>query len=237
MARKRDDVASVEAPLDDAQVAAYLRRHPDFLLRHTELVLSLTPPSRWTDAEGVVDLQVFMIDRLREEIDRIKGTAEHLIHTSRSNMNTQNRTHEAVLVLLSAEDMGDLSRVVAEDLPPMLDVDVATLCFEECDRALPPLAVPGVLRLPAGSVERLLGGADRDCALNEQMPGDPAIFGDGAGLVVSSALVRLSAGGACPPGLLALGSRHNRTFHSGQGTELITFLARVAETCIRRFVG
>ncbi|MFA6021886.1 MAG: DUF484 family protein, partial [Rhodospirillales bacterium] len=88
-----------------------------------------------------------------------------------------------------------------------------------------------------GSVDRIMGGPDHDCALNEQMPGDPAVFGDGAGLVSSSALVRLSAGGQCPPGLLALGSRHGRTFHSGQGTELITFLAGVADTCVHRFVG
>lgn len=237
MARKRDDAVLTEPPPSDEQVADYLRRNPDFLLRHTELVLSLTPPSRWPDAEGVVDLQVFMIDRLKEEIDRIKGAAEHLIHTSRSNMSTQNRTHEAVLALLSADDMAALAQVVAEELPPMLDVDVATLCFEATDRALPALAAPGILRMPKGSVDRMLGGADRDCALSEQMPGDPLIFGDGAGLVESSALVRLDPEGDAPAGVLALGSRHNRTFHSGQGTELITFLAHVVETCVRRFVG
>lgn len=237
MARKRDDAAMTEPPISDEQVADYLRRHPDFLLRHTELVLSLTPPSRWPEAGEVVDLHVFMIDRLKEEIDRIKGAAEHLIHTSRSNMSTQNRTHEAVLALLSATDMASLAQVVADDLPPMLDVDVATLCFEATSKAMAKLAVPGILRMPAGSVEKMLGGPDRDCALAEQMPGDPLIFGDGAGLVVSSALVRVAPGGACPPGVLALGSRHDRTFHSGQGTELITFLARVVETCARRFVG
>ena len=240
MVRKRDEspsLADSAALPTDAQVAAYLRRNTDFLLRHPELVVALSPPSRWPEAGGVVDMQVFMIDRLKEEVDRIKGAAEHLIHTSRSNMSTQNRTHDAVLVLLSAEDLGELSLAVAEDLPPMLDVDVAALCFEETSRPLPGLAVPGVLRIPAGSVEKMMGGPDHDCALNEEMPGDPMLFGDGAGLVASSALVRLSPGGICPDGVLALGSRHGRTFHAGQGTELITFLARVAETCIRRFMG
>jgi len=52
----------------------------------------------------------------------------------------------------------------------------------------------------------------------------------------SSALVRLSPGGICPEGLLALGSRHGSTFHAGQGTELISFLARVIEILIGRFV-
>ncbi|MBR9972377.1 DUF484 family protein [Magnetospirillum sulfuroxidans] len=237
MVRKRDDALLSEPALTDKQVAGYLRLHPDFLLRHTELVTTLSPPSRWPGSDGIVDMQAFMIERLKEEIDRIKGAAETLIHTSRSNMSTQNRTHEAVLALLSSADMASLSQVVADDLAAILDVDVAALAFEECETALPSLTAPGILRLAAGSVDRIMGGPDHDCALNEQMPGDPAVFGDGAGLVSSSALVRLSAGGQCPPGLLALGSRHGRTFHSGQGTELITFLARVADTCVHRFVG
>lgn len=237
MVRKRDDAALTDpAAPSDAQVAAYLRRNGDFLLRHPELVLALSPPSRWPDDDGVVDMQIYMIERLKEEVDRVKGAAEDLIHTSRSNMSTQNRTHEAVLVLLSADTLAALAQAVSEDLPPMLDVDVAALCFEETTRPLPALAVPGVLRIAPGSVEQIMGGPDRDCALSEDMPGDPLLFGDGAGLVASSALVRLTPGGICPDGMLALGARHGRTFHSGQGTELITFLARVAEICVRRFL-
>jgi uncharacterized protein YigA (DUF484 family) len=236
MAHQRDDAAPADLGLSEAQVAAYLRRHGDFLLRHPDLVLSLSPPSRWSEAGAVVDMQAFMIDRLKEEVNRIKGAAEDLILTSRSNMSTQNRTHQAVLVLLAADDLAQLAQVVADDLPPVLDVDVACLCFEHTDAALPALAVPGVQRVPAGAVDLLLGGPDRSCALNEEMPGDPALFGAGAGLVASSALVRLAATGNCPPGLLVLGSRHGCTFHAGQGTELITFLARVVESGIRRFV-
>lgn len=237
MAHKRDDAAHAETNgPTEAQVAAYLRRHGDFLLRHPDLVLSLSPPSRWAEGGAVVDMQAFMIDRLKEEVNRIKGAAEDLILTSRSNMSTQNRTHQAVLVLLEAENLAALAQVVGDDLPPILDVDVATLCFEESAQPLPALAAQGVNRIPAGSVDLLMGGPDRHCALNEEMPGDPALFGGGAGLVASSALVRLAAFGDRPAGVLALGSRHGCTFHAGQGTELISFLARVIEIQLQRFV-
>lgn len=237
MAHKRDDAAHAhtEGPTE-AQVAAYLRRHGDFLLRHPELVMSLSPPSRWTEAGAVVDMQAFMIERLKEEVNRIKGAAEDLILTSRSNMSTQNRTHQAVLVLLEADDLETLTQVIAEDLAPILDVDVATLCFEQVQPQPPALSVPGIQHIPVGSVDLLMGGPDRACALNEEMPGDPALFGAGAGLVASSALVRLSPGGICPDGVLALGSRHGCTFHAGQGTELISFLARVIEIRLQRLV-
>ncbi|MBI3444927.1 MAG: DUF484 family protein [Magnetospirillum sp.] len=237
MARKRDD-AALHLPLpDERQVEAYLKAHPDFLVRHPDLLLSLSPPSRWAEDDGVLDMQVFMIDRLRDEIERVRGAAENLIHTSRSNMSIQTRTHRAVLSILGAESMAELAEAVADDLPALLDVDVATLCFEIPTEALAELVVPGVLSLPVGAVAKIMGGEDRDCALTEEMPGDPALFADGAGLVQSSAVVRLSPGGRAPDGVMALGSRHGRTFHAGQATELITFLARVAEQSVRRFVG
>ncbi|RAU23147.1 DUF484 domain-containing protein [Paramagnetospirillum kuznetsovii] len=237
MARKRDD-AVLQLPLpDEKQVEAFLRAHSDFLVRHPDLLLNLSPPSRWSEDDGVLDMQVFMIDRLRDEVERVRGAAEHLIHTSRSNMSIQTRTHKAVLAILSADDMAELVEAVRDDLPTLLDVDVATLCFETPEAPLPKLAAPGVLTLPNGTVAKMMGGADRDCALTEEMPGDPALFGDGAGLVLSSAVVRLSPGAPCPDGVMALGSRHGRTFHAGQATELITFLARVVERCVLRFAG
>lgn len=237
MARKRDDAARhIELP-DEAQVAAYLTAHPDFLLRRPDLLLSLAPPSRWGGEDGVLDMQVFMIDRLRDEVERVRGAAEHLIHTSRSNMSIQTRTHRAVLSLLSAENLGELVEAVSDDLPALLDVDVATLCFEAAKDTTPDLIAPGILPLPEGAVARIMGGPDRDCALMEEMPGDPALFAGAAALVQSSAVVRLSPGGTCPEGVMALGSRHESTFHAGQATELITFLARVAEISVRRFAG
>lgn len=237
MARKRDD-AAVALPLPtEEQVVGYLRLHPDFLIRHPELVLGLSPPSRWGDADGVVDMQAFMIERLRDEVERIKGTAEHIIQTSRTNMSTQSRTHRAAVALLAAESLAALAETVADDLPALLDVDVAALCFESgANASRPDLALPTLRFVPEGYVRKVLGGLDRDCALAEEMPGDPLLFGGGSGLVQSAAVVRLMPGGHCPEALLALGSRHGRTFHTGQGTELLTFLARVAESCIRRFV-
>ncbi|HSV28768.1 MAG TPA: DUF484 family protein [Candidatus Omnitrophota bacterium] len=235
MVRKRDDVAVVDTPLTEEQVAAFLRRHPDFLVRHPDLLMSLAPPTRFHEDSGVIDLQAFMIAHQREELARIKGAAEHLIHTSRSNMSTQNRTHQAALVLLAADSMDALVQAIADDLPGILDVDAATLRIEESGKPLPALASVG--RVPKGAVEKILGGNDRDCALSQELPGDPALFGEAASLVKSSAVVRVSPGGKCPEGVLSLGSRHGRTFYSGQGTDLLGFLARVLQSCVHRFVG
>ncbi len=223
--------------LNGEDVRDYLGRHPDFLTAHPELLEALSTPSRW-NGDGVVDMQQFMLERLRGEIDSLRGCAQDVIETSRTNMSAQTRVHAAVLALLAAKDFDHLLRTIAEDLPLLLDIDVVAICFETgaADAmAEPELVSPHIRRLEAGRVDDILG-RDRDVALFREMEDDGTLFGGGSGLVRSAALSRLRPGTKTPDGLLALGSRGN-TFHPGQGTDLITFLGRVIERCIHRLIG
>ena len=81
-----------------AQVIAYLRRHPDFLYRHPELLDLQAPPARHSDGT-VVDLQHFMVERLRNDISRLRANQDEIIANSRDNLGTQERIHKAVLAL------------------------------------------------------------------------------------------------------------------------------------------
>jgi uncharacterized protein YigA (DUF484 family) len=230
MARKSETAtAAALPPASDEQVVAYLQNHPNFLVDHPELLGKLTTPSRFNGGP-VVDLQQHVIVRLRDEMDHLRGCAEHLITTSRSNMSTQTRTHEAALAILSAGSMSGLARVVAEDLPTLLDVDIATIGFEEGLGQVP--LASGFQMYPQGLLEQVLGAGD--VMLRSSTTGDPVIFGDGAGLASSYALVRISPLGL-PSGLMAMGSRNERGFHGGQGTELLGFLARIIEDCVQRW--
>lgn len=233
MARKSETADTTSLPpASDEQVVAYLQNHPNFLLDHPDLLGKLAPPSRFNGGP-VVDLQQHVISRLREEMDHLRGCAEHLITTSRSNMSTQTRTHEAALAILEAGGMSGLARVVAEDLPSLLDVDLATIGFEDGEEGAAPLPLmPGIQTFPHGLLEQTLGAGD--VMLRSATVGDPVIFGDGADLVSSYALVRLSPKDM-PSGLMAMGSRNERGFHGGQGTELLGFLARVIEDCVQRW--
>ena len=237
MTRKTESADhQVPARVDEDLVVAYLGKHPDLLVRRPELLSRLIPPSRFDD-DSVVDLQAVMIRRLTEELEQMKGCAEHLIATSRSNMSIQSRTHQVVMSMLAAGDVEKLLRVVAEDMPAQLDLDIALLAFECPESELP----PGLVAMSTGSVESALGAAD--VLLRSQRNADPTIFGDAATLINSFALARIApkwndpriAPLNRPVGLLALGSRHDRTFHSSQGTELLAFLAGVLEDCVSRW--
>jgi uncharacterized protein len=206
------------------EVAAYLRQHPDFLNEHGELLEVLTPPALQR-GERVVDMQHFMLERQRSEITRLKGQQRTLVATTRANLASQSRVHAAVLSMLAAASFEQLIQIVTTDLAVLLDADVVTIGVEQMGTARPRLSHHGVQILAAGTVDALLG-VERDVALLADAHGDPKLFGDGAGLVRSAALLRLSVSAAAPAGLLCIGTRRAGKFHAGQGTELLGFLAR-----------
>ncbi|MFQ5765525.1 MAG: DUF484 family protein [Rhodospirillales bacterium] len=239
MTQKTDDPALDDRPEPDDgisgdNVAEYLRRNPDFFADRLELLSAMAAPQRWT-GDGVVDMQRFLLERRLGEIEDLRNCAREVIETSRTNMSVQTRTHAAVLALLSVTEAEQLNRVVADDLPLLLDVDVVTLGFEPDGDAK---AAPGGIdaaRMGAGAIDKVLG-AEENIRLVRAMKDDGAIFGSAAGLVRSAALARLKPGPLVPAGLLALGSRGS-AFRPRQGTELIAFLARVFESCLHRLAS
>jgi hypothetical protein len=232
--RPKDKAAPLAAPaaaaalaprhLAGSEVAAYLRQHPDFLVEHADLLEVLTPPTL-RRGERVVDMQHFMLERQRSEIERLKGQQRSIIAATRANLASQNRIHTAVLTLLAAQSFEQLIQIVTGDLAELLDADVVTIGVERMGPARPRLNHHGVQILAAGTVEAVLG-PEREAALLSDIAGDPKLFGSGAGLVRSAVILRLSVSASAPPGLLCIGTRRPGKFHAGQGTELLGFLAR-----------
>ena len=222
----------LDGPSETA-IADYLCRHPDFFVRNPDVLALMASPDRWT-GDGVVDMQSYLLDRHRVEIDDLRNCAQEVIENSRSNMSTQTRTHAAVLAVLNASCMDQLIRVVAEDWPLLLDVDLVTVGYEPAASRLPLLVSANIGQLRAGTVDALLG-PDEDVLLVRDMKDDGAIFGSGAGIVRSAALARLRPNQTISTGLVAFGSR-GPTFTPGQGTELIGFLARILDSSFRRLI-
>jgi uncharacterized protein YigA (DUF484 family) len=212
------------------EVAAFLRKHPDFLNERPELIATLTPPTQH-HGEGVVDMQHFMLQRLRGEVKLLKSQQRALLATSRSNAASQSRVHAAVLAIVAAKSFEQLIQVVTTDLAIILDVDVVTIGVESASAAQPRLPMHGVQILRRGTVERLLGD-ERTILLRDDTPGDPMLFGAAAGLVHSQALLRVHVSDRAPVGLLCIGTRRAERFHPGQGTELLSFIARSLELTI-----
>ena len=217
-----------------SDVIAYLRQHPDFLDRHPEALRLVRPPAR-NSGDGVLDFQHFLLERLRRDVVRLEDEQKSLILMSRGNLASQCRVHKAVVAMLRAVSFEHLLQIVTTDLAVLIDVDVVTLGIENEAARMTRLPVHGIHVLRSGTVDALLG-SNRDALLSSDIQADPALFGAAAGLVRSQALLRLSISRSGPIGLVCMGARKPNTFHSGLGTELLTFLARTLEIAIAQWL-
>ena len=233
---KASGKAEVEAPVVTAdQVASYLRSHPEFLIDNPMLLDGLEPPER-DQGDGVIDLQHVMVKRLRDEVEGLGGMRDDLLEMSRGNANSQDRIHRAIIALLEATSFEHFIECVTTDMAVILDLDLVTIGVEKAGEAITNPPAPGVYCLEPGQIDALLGPSCR-MMLRDNVIGETEIYGSGAALVQSDAVIRLSVGEAVPSAVLALGSRREDRFHSAQGTELLSFLARVLEICFRKWLN
>lgn len=214
-----------------AEVAEYLRGHPDFLAENPDLLAVLTPPALRRDG-NVVDMQRYILDRLRGENVKLRSSRDEIIATSRANVSSQARIHTAALALIAATTLEHVIEVITTDLAVHLEVDAIVLAFEALDRVPPGGNSTHLRLLPRGTIDRLMNGG-RDVLMTADQPADGALFGSAATLVRSQALLRLDLRRDAPLGLLAMGSRTPGRFHPGQGSELLVFLAHVVEITMR----
>jgi len=222
-----------ETEISEEAVIDYLTAHPDFFRTHARVLSDMEAPDRWSeDADGIVDMQRFLLDRRSSEIDELRDCAQEVIETSRTNMSVQTRSHAAVLAALSATDFAHLTHIITDDWPFLLDVDVVTLGFEPPHQPDSRFVSSELVQFATGAADAYVG-ADSDIALIRELSDDGSIFGSGAGLVRSAALARIRPSKYSPIGILAMGSR-GAVFHPGQGTELINFLVRVVEVLVHK---
>ena len=233
----RREATGTAAPreLSDDQVARHLRRHPDFFVRHPELLDSLETPNRHQTANGLVDFQHAVTQRLRGEVERLTRARDDLVAVGRGNLSVQSRIHKAVDRLLEARSFEQFIETVTTDVAALLDLDIVVIGVEREGAGFPRSAPRGVVCLPNGTVAQQFGPGSA-ILLRERIVGDPVIYGAGAGLVRSEAMIRLAISDESPQALLALASRTPDQFNRNQGTELLSFLGRVVESCFRAWL-
>ncbi|MFN3233180.1 MAG: DUF484 family protein [Alphaproteobacteria bacterium] len=207
-------------------IVTYLKEHPEVL---TEL---LPPPS--SRGQKVVDFQSHLIDRLRREVSVRRADNDDLVDTSRTNLTSQRRVHEAALALLKPSKLADLAWMVANDLRDYLAVDVSVLCIDH-RAAWPQREVQSALLLPPTLMAAQFPEGLK-VSLGETGSAAEEIFGPMARVVRSQALVRLDLGGNQLVGVLALGDRDPETFESGHGTQLLRFLGDMLAIRLKQLI-
>ena len=236
MAGDTENAPALAVPMPGAaEVRAFLRSHPGFLAENLELLQTLLPPSA-RQGDNVLDMQRFMVERLQDEVERMKTLQGELIRAGRSNLSSQGQIHAAVLALIEARTFEQLIEVVTSDFATLLNVDVVSLAIESVGDDVHPGLKQGVRVVERGAVAALLDEG-REVTLRSDIEGEAAIYGAAAPLVRSDVVVRIDLGRRAPACLLAMGAREAKRFHGGQGTELLCFLGRVVARTIKTWLS
>ena len=220
--------------LTAGDIIAWLKDHPDFLVKHPSACDHLIPPKQ-ANGKGIADFQTYMIERLKADKTEAMETVKEIVETARHNMNNQTRIHRAVLRLLEAENFEEFMDSITSDLTNLLDVDITSLVIETDGDKIPHVTLPGIRIVPHGTLDKWMTG--KTILHQSDISGIESIYGAGAHLVRSQVLVRVDVSKRTPPAVLAFGSRDPFLFQPGQGTEQIAFLAGVVERCIRSWLN
>lgn len=216
-------------------VLAFLKGNPNFLKNHPEAYDYLVPPTKSEQGKNVRDFQSAMIERLKNDKERVMDTTRTLVENARSNMNNQQRIQNVVLRLLEARTFEEFIEIITMDMATMLDTDIAVLVVETNGRDIPHVLTSGIRIVPEGTIDKWMAG--KDALLQSDISGIEAIYGGAYTLVQSQALLRVDISMNTPPAVLAFGSRDPHMFEEGQGTEQVSFLARVVERAFRQWLS
>jgi uncharacterized protein YigA (DUF484 family) len=106
--------------------------------------------------------------------------------------------------------------------------------IESDGQNIPHIHTNGIRIVPEGTLNKWMNG--KNTLLQNDIGGIEAIYGAGATLVRSQALIRVDISMKTPPCVIAFGSRDPELFQPHQGTELVSFLARVVERLFRSWL-
>ena len=218
------------------ELKSYLRAHPHALEDDRELLSLLTPPAH-RRGQNVVDLQTFMIERLRAQAVERQAREEKIRQAIAADALEERRIQKAALLLVAARSFEALIAAITNDLAATLGASTVVLNIER------PASVSGGIELAAaraggpiqmiapGAVDRLLGpGSD---AKTGAAAGDAPAFPRAKGLVRSYVAARLSFAPSSPHGLLAIGSKTGGRFSKATGLHRYAFLARIIESGLK----
>jgi uncharacterized protein YigA (DUF484 family) len=211
--------------LNEAQVDAYLRQHPEFFNRHLDLLEKMHIPHPSGNAISLISkqLEIFRAKHQEQENQLIA-----LIDIARENDASFNRMHELTLAMLEANTLEDAVANLSTVLAECFFTDFVAIKIIKENKASPISNVfvqPGALELKHFSQE---------LSSNQPKCGRPTLaqarflFGDAATEVKSSAIIPMAY--TQLEGLIAIGSRDEARFHYSMGSLFLTQMGEIIGT-------
>ncbi len=218
------------------EIAAWLRRHPQFLQQFPDLALSLVVPREEGPAASLASYQ---LEVLRDKNRELSRRLHELYANAQENERLAVRTHQLTLALLRQDDAAGTLRAMAASLAEDFQGDLVRIVL------FAPVAGLGdtdwLQVIPAADA-RLAPFRDA-LAAGEPITGrlhpdkHVLLYGARAEEVQSSVLLPLRDGDGAALGLLAVGSHDPNRFFPGMGTLFLRMMGEALVTALARYAG
>ena len=213
------------------EVAAWLRRHPQFLKQFPDLAISLVVPREEGPAASLASYQ---LEVLRDKNRELSRRLQELHGNAQDNERLAVRTHQLALGLMRQDTAAGTLRAMAAALAEDFQGDlVRFVLFKPVDGLDD---VDWLQVIPAGD-PRLAPFKDA-VAEGEPICGrlhpdkHGLLYGDRADEVQSSALLPIAG-----LGLVAVGSRDPNRFFPGMGTLFLRMMGDALSVALQRYPG
>jgi uncharacterized protein YigA (DUF484 family) len=211
------------------EVAAWLRRHPQFLKQFPDLALSLVVPREDGPAASLASYQ---LEVLRDKNRELTRRLHELFGNAQENERLAVRTHQLTLALLRQDNAADTLRAMAASLAEDFQGDLVRIVLfapvdglDDADwlqviRADDPRLTP--FRDAIAEGEPICGRLNPDK--------NALLYGERVEEVQSSVLLPLPG-----VGLLAVGSRDPNRFFPGMGTLFLRMMGEALVAGLARY--
>lgn len=222
---------TVEAMRLPEALRAELLARPDAVLADRDVLMALVQANDVALGDNVVDMRGVAMRRLEDRLDRLENAHQTVVAAAYENLAGTRLIHRAVVALLAAEDEADLSALLFGTLAEALGVDHVVLILEGGRDP----GAGGLRRAEPGWISHYLAPGGRETPRRVTLrPARGGVYGDG--FEGSEACLALDLGSTRLPGLLCLAAGDARHYQAAQATDLLEFLAAVAELAIARLL-
>ena len=144
---------------------------------------------------GLLTFQPALIKALRQQLSQTGDLATEIVEAGRENQSSASADSiRLFLRLIEARDMSEFHPLIAADLPLLLELEAIVILSSEdrLDNRASAILRPTIFRPGQAALIRQLFPTTRPVELQQDITGDPAIYGkEQACLVASQALVHL----------------------------------------------
>lgn len=222
-----NDNAAV-APETEQNVCDYLQEHPDFFVRHADLLLTLKIPHACGGAVSLVERQM---SALRADNKKLSTQLLDLIGIAKENDQVNQQIDQLTLSLFEAKSVTDVFAIIQNSLNDDFQADVITLKLFSND--------PAMLDLPYFQSYEKKGSEHFEYFMNSGKPRcgrfsveqRAYLFAERGEAVQSCAMIPLTTQTA--QGFLAIGSKDEARYHPGRGTTFLEHLAQLLSKVIQ----